>query len=169
MTRQSSRFSNSSRPSLFSRSPAPATEAGVLPTAARFGRGVTAALLVIGVSLLLPGCAADSGAGYRPIIDANNPTYDPAIKARYSSDLAECQQVAEQRSYFNGNRVEEMVIGGLIGTGVGLASARKWGHAGAGAGIGAAAVGLGGAFETRDERQQIVINCMTGRGHKVVG
>lgn len=130
----------------------------------RSARGVLLAVALAG----LGGCAADSGAGYRPIVDTGNPAYPPEVRARLESDLSACQQLAEQRSYFNGNRVEEMALGTLVGGGIGLAGERKWGTAGAGAGIGLAAVGVMGALETRDERQKIVSDCMRGRGHPVM-
>ena len=38
-----------------------------------------------------------------------------------------------------------------------------------GALAGAAAGGLGGAAEAHGERRQIVMNCMEGRGHNIVG
>lgn len=125
-------------------------------------------MILLGLVLLVTGCAADSGAGYRPIVDTGNPAYAPEVRARLESDLAACQQLAEQRSYFNGNRLEEMALGTAVGSGIGLANDRQWGSVGAGAGIGLAAVGVMGALETRNERQKIVTDCLKGRGHPVI-
>lgn len=130
------------------------------------GMGMVSGLMV--AAALLSGCAGDSGAGYRPIVDTGNPSYAPDVRSRLETDLSDCQQLAEQRSYFNGNRLEEMALGTAVGTGVGVASDRKWKAAGAGAGVGLAATGIMGALQTRDERQQIVVACLKGRGHPVV-
>ncbi len=114
--------------------------------------------------LSLTACASNSGASYDPIVDG-------AKSANYQSDLSACQKVAEQRDYINDDTKQNMVIGAAIGAVVGLADDEVNDAEGAlgGAVAGAIAGGIEGSVEARGERKNIVVECMAGRGHKVVG
>lgn len=107
------------------------------------------------------GCAS-GGAAYQPIVDG--PT-GPA----YQADLADCQQVAEQRQYDNSDTRTSATIGAGLGGIIGLAEDGDIGEAAVGAVVGGLFGGGAGALETREERAEIVKNCMAGRGHRVVG
>lgn len=114
------------------------------------------------VLLLTLSACGSTGADYQPIVDGD------ANTEQYRADLAACQDVADRRSYLNDDVLNEALLGAALGTALG-GLADGVGGAVAGAGIGGA-VGAGGrAWDTMDERKQIVIACMKGRGHRVVG
>ncbi len=120
-------------------------------------------LALIGAALPLSACAS-GGAAYRPIVDG-------PMNAQYSADLGQCRQVAESRDYLNSDTRTSALIGAGLGGLIGLADADD---ANVEDFIGGAIIGalFGGgerALETRQERKSIVLNCMTGRGHRVVG
>ena len=119
---------------------------------------------LLGLSLMLGACATNSGASYEPLVDGN---VSPSFKA----DLADCQMLAENRNYLNDDTKTDALIGAGIGALAGLADddVNDTEGAIAGAIVGAIAGGGSRALETRDERKQIVISCLQGRGHKAVG
>jgi uncharacterized protein YcfJ len=93
------------------------------------------------------------------------------MNAQYSADLGQCRQVAESRDYLNSDTRTGALIGAGLGGLIGLADADD---ANVEDFIGGAIIGalFGGgerALETRQERKSIVLNCMAGRGHRVVG
>lgn len=117
-----------------------------------------------GMAILSLGACANTGAAYMPIVDGPR-------DARFTQDVAECRALAEERKLLNGNTKQTALIAaGLTGLAV-LADDKKSGLGDAlFGGIVGGAFGAGaGAFEVREERQQIMKNCMSGRGHNVVG
>jgi len=118
-------------------------------------------ILVCG--LAITGCA-NSGATYKPVNDGQR-------SAAYSSDLQACQQLAAERGYLNDDVKTDALIGAGIGALAGLADTDVNDTEGAIAGAVVGAIAGGGARmnKTRDERRQIVVRCMQGRGHSVVG
>ena len=112
---------------------------------------VTRAAVLAAAALALAGCVA-TGAKHRPIVDGGDPR-------KYEADLAVCRDLAEQRSYVNPDVQLQAAIGAAVGA---VANGTKGAIAGAAIGGGAAAV------DTVRERKAIVINCMAGRGHRVV-
>lgn len=119
-------------------------------------------MAVSSVGLLALGGCASGGAAYQPIVDG--PT-----GAAYQADLADCQQLAETRGYDNSDTRTSAAIGAGLGGIIGLADSGSLGEAAVGAAIGGLFGGGSGAIETREERKQIVMNCMAGRGHRIVG
>ena len=113
---------------------------------------------------VLVGACANSGASYRPVTDG--PT-----DAAYAGDLRACQAVATDRSYLNGDTRNNALIGAGLGALAGIADEDVSDTEGAIAGAIVGAVAGAGAtmVGTRDERRQIVVDCMKGRGHPVVG
>lgn len=112
------------------------------------------------VTSLLSGCA-NTAADYEPLVDGPK-------DALFYDDLADCKQLAEQREYLNGDTKSEA----LLGAGIGALAGAVGGDGGdilAGAVVGGALSAGGRAWETRDERKGIVVECMLGRGHRVVG
>jgi hypothetical protein len=91
---------------------------------------------------------------------------------QYQADLAACRQLAEQRSPY-----QEGAVGALGGAALGAAGGAILGaftgKPGTGAALGAAMGGLGGAAYGGvggvQSQEQIVSNCMRGRGYNVVG
>ena len=120
--------------------------------------------LALSAVLILPlSACAGVGADYRPIIDG-------PVNASYAADLNDCRAVAQQRKYVNADTQNDALLGAVVGGLLGLTESGDDGeNFVAGALIGGAAGGLGSAYEARDERKDIVRNCMAGRGHRVVG
>jgi len=126
--------------------------------------------LSIGAAVFLLGGCATGGAAYEPIVDGPK-------DAQYAQDLSECQQLAEQREYLNGDTKTKAAVGGATGALIGLSHNNRYGRkrrsdgdaALAGAITGALLGGTRGAMQTRQERKNIVRNCVAGRGYHVVG
>lgn len=121
-------------------------------------------LLALLLPLPLLTACAHGGAAYRPIVDG-------PVDATYVADLGACRNVAETRNYLNSDTQTNAAIGAGIGGLIGLVDNDGDDLGGF---IGGALIGglLGtaeGAFTTREERKDIVMNCMAGRGHRVVG
>ena len=110
------------------------------------------------LSLGLSGCAA-TGADFIPHVDRPGPNYN--------TDLQQCQNLAAQRSYVNGDSVMDTALGAAGGTTIG-AIASGWSGAWIGALIGTGVGAVGGAFSAKDDQKQIVIKCMKGRGYAVL-
>ncbi|SPF81186.1 glycine zipper family protein [Pseudoprimorskyibacter insulae] len=114
------------------------------------------------IPLIAVGACSDSGANYRPIVDG---TPSPA----FSSDLQACQTLAINQ--YQGETAGGAAIGAGIGAVAGLLDPDTSDEEGLLGGLlvggltGAAATGI----ETNEKRKEIVIQCMRGRGHKVVG
>ncbi|MGV6820988.1 MAG: glycine zipper family protein [Parvularcula sp.] len=114
-------------------------------------------------SLALAGCS-NTGATYTPITDG-------PVSPQFQADLSACQRLATERGYLNDDTKSQALIGAGIGALAGLADDDVSDTEGAVAGavVGALAGGGAGMVETRGQRRQIVIECMKGRGHRVVG
>jgi len=99
-------------------------------------------------------------ADYTPILDG--PEGDT-----YQSDLAACQSLAANQEQFNQEALGAAVAGGLLGAAV----ADHDGSATAVEGLigGALIAYVMAQIETVEEKEDIVIACMQGRGHRVVG
>ncbi len=121
---------------------------------------IVTSLLIGGLALSAVACSNTAGR-YNPIVDGPR-------DARYTADVTACQDLASQRSYANGDVRTNALIGAGLGT---LLGAAEEGVEGAIAGglIGSIAGGGGTAWEARDERKSIIVECMRGRGHRVVG
>ncbi len=113
----------------------------------------------------LIGCGA-TGIGYKPVIDTKGVDLN-----QYDADLADCTELAEQV-----NPVKETAINGvgatIFGTLVGAALGAVVGDAKTGAALGAITGGgagiAGGADSGIKTHNQIIRNCMIGRGYKVL-
>ena len=109
-------------------------------------------------ALMLGGCA-QTGAEFRPHVDRPS--------ANYEADLQQCQDLAKQRGYLQGDSVGETMLGAAGGTAIG-AIADGWSGAWIGALIGTGVGAVDGAYQAKDDRKNIVIKCMKGRGYNVV-
>ena len=103
---------------------------------------------------------ADSGANYTPILDG-------APSAAYRADLAACQTLARDQRQLD----QETLGATLLGAGAGalLGEADDEGDALGGAVFGALAGGAASAVDVNARREAIVVACLRGRGHRVVG
>ena len=120
---------------------------------------VSTAIILV-TALVISGCA-NTAAGYRPLVDG--------MRAKnFERDLFACQELATERSYLNDDVKSEALLGSGIGTLIGAAGEGLDGAI-VGAIVGGVAGTVGRAWETREDRKNIVIECMKQRGHKVVG
>lgn len=117
-------------------------------------------VFIAAMAVSMTACSSlQTGADYRPIVDGGD-------LSNYENDLAECRAVAQQREYLNDDAKSDAAVGALLGALAGAGGDRGDIVGGA---IAGAAVGAGGkAYEAKDERKNIVINCMRNRGYNTV-
>ncbi|MEL6840406.1 MAG: glycine zipper family protein [Pseudomonadota bacterium] len=115
--------------------------------------------LILPIVAAVSACA-HSGANYTPILDGT-PT------AAFQSDLAACQSLARSQNQFDQETIGATVLG--AGAGAVLGEADDDGDALGGAIAGAVAGGVAGAVNASERREAIVVECLRGRGHRVVG
>ena len=109
--------------------------------------------------IALSACA-DIGASYQPILDG-------PPNATYQSDLQACQNVARGQHQLDQDTMGSAAAGGLLGAAI--AANNEGGTAVEGL-VGGAVIGLvGGVTKSKDKREMIVVDCMKGRGHRVIG
>ncbi len=103
---------------------------------------------------------ADIGATYEPVVDG-------VASATFQSDLQACQALARGQHQLDQDTMGSAAAGGLVGAAI--AAHDEGGTAIEGL-VGGALVGLvGGVSKAKDKREMIVVDCMKGRGHAVVG
>lgn len=116
----------------------------------------------LAVAVLLAGCASH----YEPIVDPATTRGD-----NLQRDLAECRTIAEQQNVA-GTVGTSTLIGAGIGAGLGAIAGAFGGGVGTGAAIGAALGGASGlasgGLSSQAERDNIVRNCLIGRGYRVL-
>lgn len=118
---------------------------------------VTISLAAVG--LLLTACA-DTGAQYTPILDG-------APMPGFQSDLSACQMLAREAAHPREETWAAAGLGAVAGAILG-----EWDEEGdplGGAIAGAVAGGAASAVEGVEAREAVVVECMRGRGHRVVG
>ncbi len=115
-------------------------------------------IVMAACAALLSACAG-TGAEYRPVVDRPGPNYE--------ADLADCQKLATQRDYVNGDSATDTAVGAGGGAVLGLLT-NSWAGAGVGALVGGAGGATVGGLGAKDDRKSIVIKCMQGRGYKVL-
>ncbi len=109
--------------------------------------------------VLLAACA-NTGANYTPILDGRP-------NAAYKVDLAACQNLARSQRQFDKKTAGAAALG--AGAGALLGAADDDGSAAGGAVVGALGGGAAGMVNSSKQRKAIVIECLKGRGHRVVG
>lgn len=117
-------------------------------------------LILLPLLITLTACGA-TAARYQPIVDQPN--------AYYTTDLADCQQLAETRSYSNDDVKTAALTGAVAGALFGAIEENDWENALGGAVIGGLVGGGSEAWSMRGERKQIVIECLRGRHHRIAG
>ena len=110
--------------------------------------------------LLIAGCASTPG---KPIVDMKG------VNAyQYEQDLEECSVYADEVSVA-GKTVGGAAAGAAVGAAVGAIWDGQDGNSPArGAGTGAVVGAAGGAGSGLNERSQVVKNCLSGRGYRVL-
>lgn len=130
---------------------------------------------IISIALLpvmMAGCSGGwAGQGYQPVVDSYGST--GKNPEEYSSDMSYCQTVGAQRNQLPDTAAGAGLgaLGGAAsGALVGLARGSKIGAASLfGAGFGALAGGAVSAYQSNENRQNIVMSCMTSKGWTVLG
>lgn len=110
--------------------------------------------------IALLGACAGSGADVEPILDG-------PPNAQFQGDLTACRELARNQTHLD----QETMAAAAIGAGIGgvLGAVDGAGDALGGAVAGALAGTAMGLSEAHDTREAIVLNCLRGRGHAVVG
>ncbi len=121
-------------------------------------------LMLVGL-LFLGGCSSPSGSSYGGnsgiIIDTKG-----VDMSRYHADLTECQSYASEVPVAQRTATSTAggaVLGGVIGAVVGDSGTAK-----RGAGVGAVTGAVKGVSSGTREREQVVRNCLRGRGYRVL-
>ena len=117
----------------------------------------------ISLLTLLPAvlaACANSGANYTPILDGPQ-------TAAFQGDLSACQSLARNQRQFDQESAGAVVLG--AGAGAFRGAEADDGDAGSGAIAGGLAGGVAGAVNAIERREAIVVKCLRGRGHRVVG
>lgn len=109
--------------------------------------------------VLVSACAG-SGADYTPILDGPR-------TAAFQSDLSACQALARDQRQFDQETAGAAVLG--AGAGALLGAADDDADAAGGAIAGALVGGVASAVNASERREAIVVECLRGRGHRVVG
>lgn len=110
--------------------------------------------------VLLTACA---GANVRPIVDMKD-----RDAAKYEVDLTDCQNYATQKSGATETGTKVAIGSAVVGALIGLVSGGTGSNIAQGAGIGAVIGGAGGAYAGNKAQEEIVKNCLRGRGYKVL-
>ncbi|WP_342077088.1 glycine zipper family protein [Yoonia sp. SS1-5] len=109
--------------------------------------------------IAIAGCA-DSGAAYTPILDG-------PPQPSFQSDLQACQGLARNQSQFDQETAAAAVLGGGVGALLGRFDDDTTVAEGLVGGV--LAGGVAAAVDANDRREAIVMACLKGRGHRVVG
>jgi len=109
--------------------------------------------------VLLPLLVGLAACASRPIIDTQG-----VDMARYESDLAHCQRIAQQVR--SGQKVATRSAVGA-GTGAATGAILDDVSAGEGAGVGAISGAVAGGFSADSEKDRVVKNCLRQRGYTV--
>ena len=119
--------------------------------------------LILPVLALTAACA-NSGADYTPIVDGTR-------DAHFTTDLRACQTLARNQRQFDHQTAGSAALGAGVGALAGAADDDASGAEGIAAGlvVGALVGAAAGAGDASEARQAIVVECMRGRGHRVVG
>ncbi len=112
------------------------------------------------VVTLIGGCA---GAGVRPIVDLQGKNRDT-----YENDLQQCQAYATQQSGAATGGLSGAAAGAFIGALLGLVAGGNTTDIAQVGGIGAVVGGAGGMYEGNKAQEDVVKQCLRGRGYSVL-
>jgi outer membrane lipoprotein SlyB len=118
--------------------------------------------LVSFISVSLFGCAATSGANYRPIVDSKGVDLN-----RYESDLRECQSYATQTAGAADSAAAGAIAGALLGAALAAAAGNNYSRSST-ARVGAVSGAVGAGVEGERNQRTIINRCLAGRGYKVL-
>lgn len=127
-----------------------------------FKRGLVYSCLSAWLIVSLGGCAAPSGANYRPIVDTKGVDFN-----RYEADLRECQNYATQTAGAGESAMTGAAAGALFGAVVAAAGGRSYSRTSS-AGIGAVTGAAGAGLQGETDQRNIIRRCLAGRGYRVL-
>lgn len=113
---------------------------------------------VLVISLI--GCA---GANVRPIVDLKGKD-----QATYENDLQQCQSYATQQSGAATTGAMAAGAGAVLGAALGLVAGGNRTGIAQTAGVGGVLGGAGGMFEGNKAQENVVKQCLRGRGYNVL-
>ncbi len=127
--------------------------------------GRAAAVAAVG---LLAACAGGYSANYQPVVDFGA---SRAPQSAYPAALAQCRQMASQRSAAI-NAAQKGAGAALAGGAAGALTGSMGADLGKGAALGAGLGAIGGlaagAMEGIGQEQDIIIQCLRNRGYNVI-
>ena len=123
---------------------------------------ITTLVAVLSAAAFLVGCAATSGANYRPIVDSKGVDLN-----RYESDLRECQSYALQTAGAADSAAAGAVAGALLGAVLAGAAGKNYSRSSS-ARVGAVSGAVGAGVEGERNQKTIINRCLAGRGYKVL-
>jgi outer membrane lipoprotein SlyB len=118
--------------------------------------------VVVSIIALLSGCAATTGANYRPIIDSKGIDFN-----RYEADLRECQSYATQTASAAQSAAAGAVAGAVLGAAIAAAAGSRYDRSST-ARVGAVTGAVGAGVEGERNQRTIINRCLAGRGYKVL-
>lgn len=136
----------------------PMTHMGALMSRKYVGLSVLTAMLA------LAGCAT---ANYTPVVDTKG-----IDMMKYQQDLKECRALADQVDAVESGATDTLIgagIGAAAGAALGAISGAPATGAATGAVIGGFGGGGAGTVNSLERQKNIMNNCLTGRGYKVLG
>jgi outer membrane lipoprotein SlyB len=122
----------------------------------------TKSMACISAIVFLSGCAASSGANYRPLIDSKGVDFN-----KYESDLRECQSYATQTAGAGESAVVGALAGAVFGAVLAGAAGNRYDKK-ASARVGAVTGAAGGAVEGERDQRTVINRCLAGRGYQVL-
>ena len=122
----------------------------------------TKLVAILSAVAFLVGCAATSGANYRPIVDSKGVDLN-----RYESDLRECQSYALQTAGAADSAAAGAVAGALLGAVLAGAAGRNYSRSSS-ARVGAVSGAVGAGVEGERNQKSIINRCLAGRGYRVL-
>ena len=122
----------------------------------------TKLVAILSAAAFLVGCAATSGANYRPIVDSKGVDLN-----RYESDLRECQSYATQTAGAADSAAAGAIAGALLGAALAGAAGKNYSRSST-ARVGAVSGAVGAGVEGERNQRTIINRCLAGRGYKVL-
>ena len=114
------------------------------------------------IASLLAGCAATTGANYRPIIDTQGVDFN-----RYERDLRDCQSFATQTAGAGESAAAGALAGAVLGGVLAAAAGKNYSRSST-ARVGAVTGAVGAGAEGETNQRNIIRRCLAGRGYKVL-
>ena len=127
-----------------------------------FNSSIVSISLASFVCVSMVGCAATSGANYRPIVDNKGVDLN-----RYESDLRECQSYATQTASAGESAAAGALAGALLGAALAGAAGKNYSKSST-ARVGAVSGAVGAGAEGERNQRTIINRCLAGRGYRVL-